>query len=126
MLEPVRVVAIHHVQVCGPPGCEEAMRAFYGGVLGMTEIEKPVALRARGGAWFRAGAAEVHVSTDEGFVPARKAHPAFVVSDVGDVAARVVAAGGRVAWDESIDGTERFHTRDPVGNRVEFQRDRTT
>ena len=101
------------------------MRAFYGGVLGMTEVEKPLALRSRGGAWFRAGAVEVHVGIDEGCVPAARAHPAFVVSDVGDVARRVAAAGGQVTWDESVEGTERFHTRDPVGNRVELQRDRT-
>ena len=102
------------------------MRVFYGGVLGMTEVEKPAALRSRGGAWFRAGAVEVHVGIDQRFVPASKAHPAFVVSDVREVAARVATAGGRVTWDESIEGTQRFHTHDPVGNRVELQQDHTT
>ena len=73
---------LHHVQVSGPAGCEDAMRAFYVGVLGMTEVAKPERLRARGGAWFRAGAAEIHVGIEDGFVPARKAHPGIAVGDV--------------------------------------------
>ncbi|MGW4046356.1 glyoxalase, partial [Streptomyces sp. NPDC004721] len=32
------------------------MRAYYAGVLGMTEVPKPPALAARGGCWFQAGA----------------------------------------------------------------------
>ena len=52
---------LHHVQVSGPAGCEDAMREFYVGVLGMSEIDKPDLLRSRGGAWFRAGSAELHV-----------------------------------------------------------------
>jgi hypothetical protein len=29
--------------------------------------------------------------------------------------------GAVVLWDNSIPGVRRFHTADPVGNRVEFQ-----
>jgi predicted enzyme related to lactoylglutathione lyase len=112
---------LHHVQVSGPAGCEDAMRAFYAGVLGMTELEKPERLRARGGAWFRAGAAEVHVGIEDGFAPAHKAHPGIAVSDVDEVARAVRAAGGPVTWDDAIPGLRRFHTSDPVGNRLEFQ-----
>ncbi len=97
------------------------MRAFYRDVLGMREIDKPPALRARGGVWFRAGGAEVHVGIVPGFVAPPKAHPAFAVDDVAAVAARVAAAGGSVTWDDAIPGTVRFHTLDPVGNRVELQ-----
>lgn len=97
------------------------MRAFYGGVLGMTEIGKPEPLRARGGAWFRAGSAEVHVGIEEGFRPSPKAHPGFAVPDVEALAVRVAGAGAEVIWDEHIPGLRRFHTKDPVGNRLEFQ-----
>lgn len=45
------IVGINHVQVEAPPGCESAARAFYGGVLGLEEIEKPENLRSRGGTW---------------------------------------------------------------------------
>jgi catechol 2,3-dioxygenase-like lactoylglutathione lyase family enzyme len=112
---------LHHVQVSGPAGCEAAMRAFYVGVLGMTEIEKPQVLRARGGAWFRAGSAELHVGIEEGFAPALKAHPGLAVDDVDALAAAVEASGVPVRWDDSIPGLRRFPTSDPVGNRLEFQ-----
>ena len=97
------------------------MRAFYVGVLGMVEVDKPEALRARGGAWFRAGAAEIHVGIEDPFVPARKAHPGLAVADVAELAARIEAAGAPVAWDDKIPGLRRFHTSDPVGNRLELQ-----
>ncbi|GAB3068129.1 VOC family protein [Intrasporangium mesophilum] len=114
-------MTLHHVQVSGPAGCEDAMRAFYVGVLGMVEIDKPERLRARGGAWFRAGSAEIHVGIEDPFVPARKAHPGMAVGDVDGLARRVEEAGGPVAWDDNIPGLRRFHTSDPVGNRLEFQ-----
>jgi len=97
------------------------MRAFYVGVLGMTEVTKPEVLRARGGAWFRAGSAELHVGIEEPFAPALKAHPGLAVADVDRLAAAVGAAGAPVRWDDAIPGLRRFHTSDPVGNRLEFQ-----
>ena len=112
---------LHHVQVSGPAGCEDEQRAFYVGVLGMVEVDRPEALRARGGAWFRAGSAEVHVGIEEGFAPARKAHPGLAVDDLDALADRVVASGAPVRWDDAIPGLRRFHTHDPVGNRLEFQ-----
>lgn len=112
---------LHHVQVSGPAGCEDDMRAFYGGVLGMVEVDKPEALRARGGAWFRAGTAELHVGIEDEFTPARKAHPGIAVADIEKLAEVVGRAGAPVAWDENIPGLRRFHTTDPVGNRLEFQ-----
>jgi catechol 2,3-dioxygenase-like lactoylglutathione lyase family enzyme len=121
------VIALHHVQVACPSGGEDASRAFYAGGLGLTEVEKPVALRGRGGAWFRAYdgrgevVAELHVGVEEPFVPARKAHPAFVVDDLGAVADRLTAAGFSVDERErdSFEGYLRFHAIDPHGNRVE-------
>ncbi|MCU1538768.1 MAG: glyoxalase [Humibacillus sp.] len=112
---------LHHVQVSGPAGCEDAERAFYVGVLGMVEVDKPEALRARGGAWFRAGAAEVHVGIEKDFAPARTAHPGLAVEQLDALAERVAASGAPVLWDDAIPGLRRFHTSDPVGNRLELQ-----
>ena len=114
-------MTLHHVQVSGPAGCEDAMRAFYAGVLGMSEVDKPERLRARGGAWFRAGSAEIHVGIEEPFAPARKAHPGIAVEDVHELARSLEQAGAPVSWDDNIPGLQRFHTSDPVGNRLEFQ-----
>src|SRR6185436_7162857 len=71
---------IDHVQLAAPPGCEVEARSFFGGLLCLEEIEKPQSLRARGGVWFRVGTQQLHVGVEEGFAPARKAHPAFAVS----------------------------------------------
>ena len=103
---------LDHVQVAAPAGCEEAARAFYGGVLGLREVEKPAALRARGGVWFE----QLHVGVEDGFVPARKAHPAFAVDDLDALAERI----GDVQWDDAVPGVRRFYAHDPFGNRLEF------
>lgn len=112
---------LHHVQVACPRGGEDGARLFYGDGLGMTEVDKPAELAGRGGCWFRAGTAEIHVGIEEPFAPARKAHPALVVDDLEAVAGRLVALGFDVDWSErhTFPGHERFHTADAHGNRVE-------
>lgn len=112
---------LHHVQIACPAGSEDALRGFYSGVLGLPEIPKPPVLSARGGAWFRVGAHELHCGVEADFRPALKAHPCLLFDDLDEVAAAVEEAGGEVRWDEAIPGTRRFHTDDPVGNRVELQ-----
>ncbi len=96
------------------------MRAFYAGLLGMTEQTKPPALAVRGGAWFRGGEASLHVGAEPDFRPARKAHPALVVDDLDRLAATLAAAGHEIRWSDEVPGVRRFHTDDPVGNRLEF------
>jgi catechol 2,3-dioxygenase-like lactoylglutathione lyase family enzyme len=121
------MIALHHVQVACPRAGEDAARAFYADGLGLVEVEKPADLRARGGAWFRAYGdrgdvlAELHVGVEEAFIPARKAHPAFVVDDLDAVAARLRAGGFEVDEREraTFEGYLRLHTFDPHGNRVE-------
>lgn len=120
--------AIHHVQLAIPPGGEDEARAFYGGLLGMTERSKPPVLAARGGCWFRtgpesednAGAVEIHLGVEDPFVPAKKAHPGLLVEDVDALAALLAGHGYPVTWDESIPGRRRFHSADAHGNRLEF------
>ena len=122
---------IHHVQVACPRGGEDDARRFYAVGLGMTEVPKPAALAARGGAWFRsyddsgAVTAELHVGVEEPFAPARKAHPALVLASVAElegVASRLERAGFEVDWRErhTFEGHERCHTFDGAGNRVEL------
>jgi catechol 2,3-dioxygenase-like lactoylglutathione lyase family enzyme len=118
----MRILGIDHVQVAAPPGCEADARAFYGGLLGLEELEKPEPLRARGGCWFRAGANELHVGVEEPFVPARKAHPGLVVDDLAELTVRLREAGVEVTPDDAIPGLERIHVADPFGNRLEVRR----
>ena len=115
------VTGIDHVQVACPAGSEDRLRTFYVGVLGMRELVKPPVLAARGGAWFRSGTAEIHCGVEADFTPARKAHPGLTVTDIDEAASRLADAGLPVRWDESVPGLRRFHTDDPVGNRIELQ-----
>ncbi|GAB3588484.1 VOC family protein [Calidifontibacter terrae] len=114
-------LGLHHVQIACPAGSEDALREFYGGVLGLPELPKPPALAARGGCWFQVGSQELHCGVEEPFAPALKAHPCILVADLDVMAARVQSAGGEVRPDTQIPGVHRFHTDDPVGNRVEIQ-----
>jgi catechol 2,3-dioxygenase-like lactoylglutathione lyase family enzyme len=110
-----------HVQVAIPVGGEASARAFYAGLLGMAELEKPPALAARGGCWFASGTAILHLGVEEPFAPARKAHPAFVVDDLDALDATLTAAGHPTTPANEIPGVRRFHSADPFGNRLEFQ-----
>lgn len=112
---PVR--ALDHVQVMMPPGREADARAFYGGMLGLAEVEKPEPMRPQGGVWFAEG---IHVSGEEGFSAPRRAHPALRVDDIDALAERLAAAGCPVDWDKRWPGVRRFYTRDPFANRLEI------
>lgn len=114
------VLALDHVQLAMPPGREAEARAFYAGLLGLTERDKPEALRARGGCWFERGAVKVHLGVEEGFAAARKAHPAFLVDDLAALASRFAAAGHPARTDVPLDGCDRLFVDDPFGNRIEL------
>lgn len=111
---------LHHVQLAIPPGSEPECRRFYGEILGWRELEKPPALGGRGGLWFAVEGGEVHLGVEADFRPARKAHPAFAVAELDELAERLRAVGAEVDFDDAIPGLRRFYTADAVGNRIEF------
>jgi catechol 2,3-dioxygenase-like lactoylglutathione lyase family enzyme len=116
-------VRLDHVQVAAPPGCEASARAFYGGLFGLPEVEKPGPMRASGGVWFALGAQQLHVGVEQAFEPATKAHPGLAVAsdaELDALAGRLEAAGARVIWDDRLPGVRRFYTADPFGNRLEL------
>jgi catechol 2,3-dioxygenase-like lactoylglutathione lyase family enzyme len=115
------ITGIDHIQVAAPARPEAAARAFYGALLGLEEIPKPEALRAGGGCWFRVGSQELHIGVEDPFVPALKAHPSFVVSDLDELRTRLNDAGIAIKDDERIPGVRRFYAADPFGNRLEFR-----
>ncbi|MGN6250953.1 MAG: VOC family protein [Marmoricola sp.] len=116
------ITGLDHVQITIPVGSETAAREYYGTVLEMTEVPKPAALAQRGGCWFTSGSAVLHLGVEEPFAPAKKAHPAFVVTDLDALAAALQQRGAIVTRsDDELAGIHRFHTFDPFGNRIEFQ-----
>ncbi|SRR6266851_468738 len=114
-----RITRLDHVQIAAPEGCEAAAREFYGALLGTRKIRKPETLRSRGGCWFECGAQQLHIGIERDFRPARKAHPAFVASDLDELRQALLAHGIKIA-DASVPGTCRFFVDDPWGNRLEF------
>jgi catechol 2,3-dioxygenase-like lactoylglutathione lyase family enzyme len=114
------LTSIDHVQIAAPPGCEPQAREFFGRLLGLEEIEKPQALRSRGGCWFKVGDRQLHIGVEPDFRPAQKAHPAFAVADVDLLFSILTSTGIRCIWDDAPIGVRRFYANDPWGNRLEF------
>jgi catechol 2,3-dioxygenase-like lactoylglutathione lyase family enzyme len=113
-------LTLDHIQLAMPEGGEETARAFWSGLIGLKEIEKPPALQSRGGLWLALTGMELHLGVEPGFKPAAKAHPGFCVHDIEDLSNRLQKADYPVHWDDQIIGRKRFFTTDPFGNRLEF------
>ncbi len=111
---------LDHLQLAMPEGEEARARAFYGGILGLSELPKPAALAARGGVWFALGDQALHLGVETPFSPAKKAHPAFRVSDLDACCLLLEAAGVETLPDTSVPSVRRFYAADPFGNRLEF------
>jgi catechol 2,3-dioxygenase-like lactoylglutathione lyase family enzyme len=116
----MRVHGIDHVQLAMPRGREDEARRFYGDLLGLPEQPKPPNLAARGGCWFGTGGVQLHLGVEDGFRPARKAHPALLVDDLPGLVRRLGASGVEVVEDEPLPGYDRVYVADPFGNRIEL------
>lgn len=115
--------SIHHVNICIPTGQEDSARTFYCGILGMTEIEKPEALRGRGGLWLKAGESDLHISTEETPNASRQetgAHIAYQVDDILKWRAKMNSEEIQLEDCPAIPGWHRMQFRDPFGNRIEL------
>jgi catechol 2,3-dioxygenase-like lactoylglutathione lyase family enzyme len=114
---------IHHAQILIPVGREAEARAFYCGLLELTELDKPAALRGRGGFWLAVGDAhQLHVGVERDFRDraGSREHVAYEVDDLDRVRARLEAAGVAVKVGEEVPGYRRCELRDPFGNRIEL------
>ena len=116
----MQITAIDHVQMAVPRALEAECLAFYREVLGLSEIPKPEALRARGGAWFQVGAVQFHIGVDAEPSPKSKRHVCFRVDDLAAARADVVAKGVVIEEEGVAEGLKRFFIRDPAGNRIEI------
>jgi catechol 2,3-dioxygenase-like lactoylglutathione lyase family enzyme len=115
------ILALDHVQLAMSAGGERDARAFYSGLLGLDELEKPAPLAARGGVWFALpDGRQLHLGVEEPFRASRKVHPAFLAADLEELAAEMDAARSPVRWDDALAPRRRFYGEDPFGNRLEF------
>ena len=119
-MEPSGVSHFDHVAVYVTD--LSAARAFYAGVLGLAEVDRPASFDFPG-AWFRVGGGTLHLLVEAGRGPAHPRHFCLWVNDVHSAARRLASAGCAVEWStrHKIVGVSRFFTRDPDGNRVELQ-----
>ena len=85
------------MQLAMPAGGEDAAVAFYAGLLGLAQVPKPDVLAGRGGCWFERDEVRIHLGVEEPFAPARKAHPALIVTWLRALVAELAAAGVAVA-----------------------------
>lgn len=114
------IFGIDHVQLTVPRAAEADTIRFYRDVLGLAEIEKPVPLKARGGAWFQVGTAQFHLGIDADASPRSKRHICFLVTDLAK--AREAATRQNLVIEEGpgAEGLKRFFVHDPGGNRIEI------
>jgi catechol 2,3-dioxygenase-like lactoylglutathione lyase family enzyme len=116
-----RPLSIDHVQITIPIGQEQLARAFYCGVLGLSEIEKPESLRERGGLWLEVGGQQLHIGVEDGIDrTSSKAHVAYRIIDISRWRAKLEEAGCFILESVPIPNHDRFETRDPFGNRIEL------
>ncbi|WP_436854477.1 VOC family protein [Staphylococcus caeli] len=116
----INFLGIDHVQVASPTNQEEKARQFYNGKLGFTEISKPNNLAQNGGVWFQVGNQQLHVGVETDFVPAKKAHPAFLVDDATAVRKVLESKDVDIVFGDPLEGANRFYVYDPFGNRIEI------
>ena len=119
----LKLVEINHVQITVPSSVEEATKHFYGLILGLEEIPKPENLRKRGGAWYRHGSLEVHVSVEDGVTDNRasRRHICYVVNDLDAAERELSETDVEIIPDKQpTEGWKRFYVRDPGGNRIEI------
>jgi catechol 2,3-dioxygenase-like lactoylglutathione lyase family enzyme len=117
----MKILDFEHIQIAMPPEQEVAARAFYSGVLGLTEIAKPLELARRGGAWFQTGKVIIHLGVETDFRPNGKAHPAFLVDNLNGFLEICHSLGIETdATQPPITGFKRVHVFDPFGNRIEL------
>ena len=119
----MHIIGLDHVQLAIPPGKEDQARHFYRGLLGLAEVAKPAALVPRGGCWFEGPDTFLHLGVQDDFLPARKAHPAFLVADLERLREILATAGVPIKPDSTLPGVQRLYAADPFGNRLEFIQD---
>ena len=117
-----RIVALSHVNVTVPATAEAAAKEFYGSVLGLKELPKPVGTRQNAGAWYELGSVQLHLSIEENVTNAASdRHVCYVVADVAVAERHLRDSGVEIISDpRPIAGVNRFYVRDPGGNLMEI------
>jgi catechol 2,3-dioxygenase-like lactoylglutathione lyase family enzyme len=117
------IVEINHVNITVPKAAEEPTKHFYKNILGLEEIPKPETQKTRGGAWFKQGALQLHLSIDDTALDnsTSRRHVCYLVADINKAEQFMRDCGIEVFPDnQPVEGWLRFYVRDPGGNRLEI------
>lgn len=116
----MRLRSLQHVSTPFPPGQQSAIRSFYGGVLGLTEIPPPASLAHLDVVWFLVGPGlELHFFPGESESRGAR-HFCLDVDDLDETRHQLETAGLGPYDDTTIPNRPRFFCRDPIGNLIEF------
>ncbi len=84
------ILGVDHLLLAMPIGQEKVAREFCEDILELIEIPKPETLAHKGGVWFALpDGRQLHYGTDASFMPAQKAHPAFICEQLDELAYRL-------------------------------------
>ncbi len=114
---------LQHTSLPISDGAQDAIRAFYGGLLGLTEKPLPHVFAGRGLVWFAAGDGEMELH----FVPdtylshlQEGRHICIEVEDVESYRSKLQELDYPIIEADPIPHRPRFFTLDPCGNRLEL------
>jgi catechol 2,3-dioxygenase-like lactoylglutathione lyase family enzyme len=113
---------IQHVSIPRPPGSHDQTRAFYGELLGLTEVPVPSTLAHLDLVWYRIGELELHCFAEKPVDDPSGRHFCLEIENLEEMRGRLEQAGYELREATPIPGRPRFFCRDPFNNIVEFTR----
>lgn len=114
---------VHHAALVFTPGGEQRVRAFYGELLNLEELEPETV--PRHSIWFKlADDVQLHLFADQAGPSHSRAHLCLTVDDLTTTVARLRERGYDIEVAAPLHGRERIFTRDPFANRLELTADR--
>lgn len=100
------------------PDEETALRAFYLGELGLTEMRAPNYSEDCDGFWAVSGARQIYFGTRPSFPFDVHALPSFPIASLESLADQLAKAGHEIVWDSSIPYVQRLVVTDPAGTQI--------
>ncbi len=122
----MRITELSHVNVTVPTSLEGAAKHFYGTIMGLQEVPKPVESKGRGGAWYQLGAVQLHLSREDAAIQNEdsKRHVCYSVQSIVEAEQHFRDAGVEIIPDSlPVPGSPRFYVRDPGANLIEIAHD---
>ena len=113
---------LQHVSIPRPAGAGDVARAFYGGLVGLTEKPVPASITQLDLTWFEVGAGELelHVFAAEPRTDTTGRHFCLIVDDLEAMRQKLIDGGFAPRETIPIPGRPRFFCQDPFGNTIEF------